>query len=267
MVSDLVLRPIGVIKTRYKRKSEAPRQPGLSGESVRGRILLHAGRNFEQALKDLDGFERIWILSWFDRNANWKPLVLPPGSRKKHGVFATRSPYRPNPIGLSLCRLVSVKGRVISIENPDLLDGTPVLDIKPYIPHVEAFPHAGAGWVADQNERRDKPYEIRVEQAARDQITWLQENYGIDLETTIRSVLTDDPFPHPSRRIKAGPGEALTLSVRSWRIVYHVERRLVRVERVLSGYSAGVVSTSASSSLHDGPAHIAFHEHWPKQPH
>ncbi len=267
MVSELILHPIGIIRTRYTRKSETPRQPGLSGESVRGRILLSPGKNFEQALKDLDGFERIWVLSWFDRNENWKPLVLPPGSREKHGVFATRSPHRPNPIGLSLCRLIGIKGRTLSIENPDLLDGTPVLDIKPYLPYVEAFPLSQSGWADRRGVKRQGAHEVRIDQAARDQMTWLQENYGVDLETPARTILAADPFPHPYRRIKAGPGDAFTLSVRSWRIVFQVERRLVRVERVLSGYSTSAVRADPASTLHDGPAHLAFHDQWPRPSH
>ncbi|HTY01541.1 MAG TPA: tRNA (N6-threonylcarbamoyladenosine(37)-N6)-methyltransferase TrmO [Bacteroidota bacterium] len=265
MNAELVVHPIGVVRSPFTRKSETPRQPGLGGAPARGRILLDRGRNFEQSLKDLEGFERIWLLAWFDRSEHWKPMVLPPGSRKKHGLFATRSPHRPNPIGLSLCRLLAVKGRTLYIEGLDLLDGTPVLDIKPYLPYIEAYPHARSGWADAQKGRPRDTHVVHIGQTARDQMSWLLETYGVDLETPARTVLRADPFPHPYRRIKAGPGDAFTLSVRSWRIIFHLEHRIVRVERVLSGYAESAVRNITPASLHDGPAHVAFHEHWPKQ--
>ncbi len=264
MVTELVLHPIGIVRTRYLRKGDAPRQPKYSGEPTKGKIVLYPGENYEQALKDLEGFERIWILSWFDRNTNWKPLALPPGSRSKHGVFATRSPYRPNPLGLSVCRLLSVKGRTLTIENPDLLDKTPVLDLKPYIPGVDAYPESAAGWVGERDRKLERPRDVRFSQAARDQLTWLRENYGVDLEASARTVLSTDPFPHPYRRIKAGPGDEFTLSVRSWRVLYRIERQAVIVKQVRSGYSAAAVTGDPSPPLHDGRAHVAFHRRWPE---
>jgi len=145
MTKKLSLKPIGFMHTAYKDKSAAPRQPGMATEDTVGEITLLSHHNFEQAVQDLDGFERIWIVFWFNQNKGWNPKVLPPRSRKKKGLFATRSPHRPNPIGISLCRLLKVEGLRIVVENPDLLDGTPILDIKPYIPGVEAFPDSRAG--------------------------------------------------------------------------------------------------------------------------
>src|SRR5882724_8849522 len=104
----LTLDPIGVIHTPFKDRAQAPRQPRADSKTAEGTIVLRSGQNFEQALDDLAGFEYIWIVSWFHKNSNWKPKVRPPrGSKIKRGVFATRSPHRPNPIGLSLARLIS----------------------------------------------------------------------------------------------------------------------------------------------------------------
>src|SRR6185369_977269 len=137
----LHIQPIGYIKTPYSEKYHAPRQPGAEGEAITGTITLLPHCNYEQALADLLGFERIWIISWFDRNNNWRPKVLPPRSgRTRRGVFSTRSPHRPNPIGISVCKVISIKGREVVVENPDLLDGTPILDIKPYVPYADSFP-------------------------------------------------------------------------------------------------------------------------------
>ncbi len=264
MKSELTIEPIGIIRTAYVRKSDAPRQPGLSGRAVRGKIVLFPGKNFEQALKDIDGFERIWIVSWFDRNETWKPLVLPPGSRTKRGVFATRAPHRPNPIGISLCRLISVKGRTLIVESPDLLDRTPVLDLKPYIPSIDAVTDSRSGWVGEREVRSTTMYTVKIDGAARDQLNWLRETQGVDLESTVRSTLAVDPFPHPYRRIKAGPGDAYTLSIRSWRVVFRIDRQTVVVKQVMSGYPSSEVRKHAPHLLHDGAAHAAFHSQWPK---
>jgi len=92
--------------------------------------------------------ERLWVLSYLDRSGTWGALVRPPrGPRVRRGLFATRSPDRPNPIGLSAVQLVRVEGLVLHVRGVDLLDGTPILDIKPYIPYADAFPASRAGWI------------------------------------------------------------------------------------------------------------------------
>src|SRR3989339_1033942 len=159
----LTLRPIGFISTPFKSKYAAPRQPATALRKSTGTIKLLPGYNFEQALEDLREFDYIWVIFWFNKNSGWKPMVLPPhGDRKKRGVFSTRSPHRPNPIGLSLCKLVDIKGRSIRIENPDMLDGTPVLDIKPYIPHAESHAGAKSGWIGQSNEQTPRPYKVAI---------------------------------------------------------------------------------------------------------
>src|ERR1700709_1827461 len=96
----LTLSPIGIIRTPFRDRADAPRQPRAELKSGEGKILLNAGQNFEQALEDLDGFDFIWIVSWFHKNENWKPKVLPPrGSKIKRGVLATGSQHRPQPTG------------------------------------------------------------------------------------------------------------------------------------------------------------------------
>ncbi len=152
-MDDLTLRPIGVIRTPYTDRYRAPRQPGMAAEGREGVIELVAGLNMEQCVADLAGFDRIWVIVWFHRNERWKPRVLPPrGGRVKRSVLATRSPHRPNPLGLSVLRLLEVRGRTLRVADVDLLDGTPVLDIKPYIPYADAFPGSRAGWL-DEVER------------------------------------------------------------------------------------------------------------------
>jgi len=144
---------IGHVRSPYKERFGTPRQPPVTEQTLEDRALeasieLIPGRNFEQALKDLEGFDYIWVLAWLHLNEGWNPQVIPPrGPEIKRGLFATRAPHRPNPIALSALRLIGIEGRVLKVRGIDLLDGTPVLDIKPYIPYSDAFPHAKAGWL------------------------------------------------------------------------------------------------------------------------
>ena len=99
------------------------------------------------ALRDLDGFDRVWLITHLHLNPSWGPLVRPPRGGVRRGVLATRSPHHPNPIGLSAVHLDRIEGAVLHIRGLDLIDGTPVLDIKPYVPYCDAFPQSAAGWV------------------------------------------------------------------------------------------------------------------------
>ena len=143
----MLLQPIGHLRTAFTSKVEAPRQPAAATD-IPGVIELLPGLNLEHAIEDLAGWERIWVIFWFDRNAGWRPKVLPPRSTDgRKGVLATRSPHRPNPLGLSALRLERVEGLHLHVRDVDLLDGTPVLDIKPYVPYADAFPQSRAGWI------------------------------------------------------------------------------------------------------------------------
>lgn len=144
-------RPIGFVRSPYARRIDAPHQPTVvagtaSGEAAEAVLELDPSLP-ETVLRDLEGFERIWLLFAFHLSEGWAPLVQPPrGPRAKRGVLATRSPHRPNPLGLSCVELVAVEGRTLRLRGVDLLDGTPVLDLKPYIPYADAFPGVRAGW-------------------------------------------------------------------------------------------------------------------------
>jgi tRNA-Thr(GGU) m(6)t(6)A37 methyltransferase TsaA len=145
-------RPIGFVCTPYARRMDAPHQPTVvagteTGAPAEATLELEASLP-ESVLRDLAGFERIWLVFAFHLSEGWAPLVQPPrGPRGKRGVLATRSPHRPNAIGLSAIELVAVVGRTLHLRGVDLLDGTPVLDVKPYVPYADAFPDARAGWI------------------------------------------------------------------------------------------------------------------------
>ena len=155
------MQPIGRVRSVYQERHGTPRQPVVRGAESEepvalGSIELYEDRIPEKALKDLEGFDRIWVLSYLHLNPKWGPLVRPPRGGGRRGVFATRSPHHPNSIGLSALELVSVEGRVLHVRGLDLIDGTPVLDIKPYVPYCDAFEDSAAGWV-DEVERSEAP--------------------------------------------------------------------------------------------------------------
>lgn len=126
-------------RSPYKERFGTPRQPPVTAHTLgnaaqEATIELHAGRRLDLALRGLAGFEFVWVVSYFHLNQGWNPLVRPPrGPKAKQGVLATRSPHHPNPVGLSCLRVVDVdeKRRIVRVRGADLLDGTPVLDIKP----------------------------------------------------------------------------------------------------------------------------------------
>lgn len=151
-VPSFTYRPIGFVRSPYAKRIDAPHQPTVvdgteTGAPAEATLELDAALP-ETVLRDLDGFGRIWLIFAFHLSEGWAPLVQPPrGPKAKRGVLATRSPHRPNAIGLSSVELLAVEGRTLRLRGVDLLDGTPVLDVKPYVPYADAFPQARAGWI------------------------------------------------------------------------------------------------------------------------
>jgi tRNA-Thr(GGU) m(6)t(6)A37 methyltransferase TsaA len=252
--SPLTLTPIGVAHTPFSEKVDAPRQAYVA-EGVAGTIELFPGRDFEHALLDLEGWDRIWIIFWFHRNESWKPKVLPPRSQKRRGVFSTRSPHRPNPIGLSSVRLESVEGLLLHVRDIDLLDGTPILDIKPYLPIADAHPHSRTGWLdALPIEGAAVPidpepgFAVVWSDRAQEEAAFLIAEGGPDLVAIATRILADGPQPHPYRRIKR-VAEGLVLAVKDWRIAFRVRDRLVTVDAVRTGYRDKQLESEAASPL------------------
>jgi tRNA-Thr(GGU) m(6)t(6)A37 methyltransferase TsaA len=144
--TTITLHPIGVIHTPFQEQVGTPIQTSTADDTA-GHVELFPG--YEDGLRDLDGFERIWLIYCFHRARSWRPLIVPYRDTVERGVFATRAPARPVPVGLSAVRLVSVQGRWLEVRGVDILDGTPLLDIKPYVPEFDAFPGSKAGWLAE----------------------------------------------------------------------------------------------------------------------
>jgi tRNA-Thr(GGU) m(6)t(6)A37 methyltransferase TsaA len=142
------LQPIGWVRSPYQRRFGTPHQAAAFDSDAEAVLELDAEQIPLEALADLSGMDRIWVLAWLHRGGGWAPMVRPPrGARVKRGLFATRSPDRPNPLGLSATQLLRVEGHRLHVRGIDLLDGTPILDLKPYVPDIDAFPEARAGWI------------------------------------------------------------------------------------------------------------------------
>lgn len=137
------ITPIGVIHSPHKQATGTPVQPAFA-QGVQGTVELLP--EYGPGLKDLDGFERIWLVYWFDRASEAQLEVTPYLDTQTRGLFATRSPCRPNPIGISCVRVSRIEENVIHILDLDMLDGTPLLDIKPYVPAFDAFVAERIGW-------------------------------------------------------------------------------------------------------------------------
>jgi tRNA-Thr(GGU) m(6)t(6)A37 methyltransferase TsaA len=142
---DWTFSPVGVVLSDYTDHFATPRQPGTGPDARDAWIVVRRGH--QNALRDLQGFDRIWVLFVFNYSRGGRTMVVPPRDRTPRGVFATRSPHRPNNIGMSCVRCLNVVGRKILIRDHDLLHGTHILDIKPYIPAYDSHPGAAAGWL------------------------------------------------------------------------------------------------------------------------
>lgn len=231
-MESLTIKPIGVFKGPRKHPYEAPRQPA-EHETDSGEIVLNEGQNFEQALQGLEGCDRIWVVFHFHHNPNWKPMVRPPrGRSEKIGVFATRAPYRPNPLGLSCVKLVKIEGRKLKIENTDLLDGTPIFDIKPYVAEADAFPNSKLPWLDDVETEK---WTVTESDDAKAKLNWLEKN-GVDhLRGFATRQLEYDPFDSDKKRLSEEGGR-WTLAYRTWRIDFEEKNDLITITNIRSAY-------------------------------
>ncbi len=231
LAGAMLVTPIGYARTPFGEKADAPRQ-AVTAKNVTGTIELLP--EYEHALEDLAGFDRIWLVYWFHLSeGSWRSKVLPPRSEQRRGVFATRSPHRPNPIGLSCVRLEAVDGLILRVRDLDLVDGTPVLDVKPYLAYADAFPDATDGWLGAEDPIA--AYEVVWAEGARAQAEWLAREHGVALASRVAETLALGPQPHPYRRIRKD-GDALRLALKEWRVRFRADGRVLTVLGVASGY-------------------------------
>lgn len=188
--------PIGILHSPFREKFGIPRQPGLAPHAISRLIMLPEFAN-AACLDGLTGFSHLWLVFLFHSTATqgWQPTVRPPrlGGNERLGVFATRSMFRPNPVGLSAVELIDIvdgmHGKELLLRGADLLDGTPVLDIKPYVPYADAIPDARAGFAPDAPQTLLVHWtETATTQAEKLKIS-------VDLRGLIDEVLSQDPRP------------------------------------------------------------------------
>lgn len=184
---------IAVMHSDFPTKFGIPRQSGLA-EALKSTIVFEPAYRNPEALRGIEGFSHLWILWQFSQavRQDWSPTVRPPrlGGNTRMGVFATRSPFRPNAIGLSCVRLLSVEhtqdmGTVLHIGGADLMDGTPILDIKPYIPYCDAHPEAMGGFTQDAGD-----FILEVDFPEN-----LKQRLPAEKQEAICQVLSHDPRP------------------------------------------------------------------------
>lgn len=214
---------IGVIRSPYKEKFAVPRQPGLVKHGS-GELHLIAPYNHAEAVRGLDAFSHLWVLFIFHQtmNGGWRPTVRPPrlGGNARMGVFATRSTFRPNPVGMSLVELKGIRCEkdqvILQLGSLDLVDGTPVVDIKPYLPFAEALPEAQASY-AQHAPSADMPVSFSADVAAR--LPVLEKRYP-HLSSFICDVLAQDPRPAYRK------GEELGKTYAVWLLDFNVRWRV-----------------------------------------
>jgi tRNA-Thr(GGU) m(6)t(6)A37 methyltransferase TsaA len=241
--------PIGVVHSPFTEKRAAPRQGVVA--HAEGTIELFRMTGIEHALEDLEGFDRIFVIFHFHDAKDFRPKVLPPRSSVRRGVLATRSPHRPNAIGLSVVRLFGVEGLVLRVGDIDMVEGTPVLDVKPYIPYADAFPNARAGWLDDEAKKSHEQtppdpiasYEIHFEDDAARALAWL-EAHGKNLRAEIVRALALGPAPRAYRRIRK-KDNAMELAIKDFRAAFTAHENAITVTRVYSGYSPKELATTA----------------------
>lgn len=187
------MKIIAKIESDFKEKFGIPRQSGIADE-LTARIVFEPEYRVSEALRGLDGYSHLWLIWQFSEavREDWSPTVRPPrlGGNKRMGVFATRSPYRPNPIGLSSVKLLSIEhtkdeGDVLIVSGADLLDGTPIYDIKPYLPFTDSHPEAMAGFSEPVRE-----YALNV-----DFCKELLSKIDVSKQNALIKILEHDPRP------------------------------------------------------------------------
>ncbi len=247
--------PIGYFHSFSEALYDVPRQSSLQTGNT-GVIRLKSGCHFEQGLEGLEGFDRCWVLFHFHRHQQWKPKVLPPRGGKKQGVFATRSPHRPNFIGLSCVQLQAIHGLELIIINHDLIDGTPILDIKPYLNYADSFVSERQGWL---DALPPEPIiTIEWSSLAKEQGDYLADMWNCQLKEVIEHRLKQSPLPYPNNRVKEMGKGVFELAYRTWRIYYFFENGHVVISHFKSGYDEETLQGEKMSKWGDVFIHQAF---------
>lgn len=228
-MTTYLINPIAVIHSPYKEKFTVPRQSGLN--QVESEIVFLLKTEDEKLrLRGLENFSHIWVTFIFhlidEQKANEQTLTRPPrlGGKEKMGIYATRSPHRPNRLGLSLVKIKNINANSISIIGGDFVDGTPVIDIKPYIPEYESIPEAKSGWLNDIEKNHELNEEYLVD------FSLLTKNQISDEDKkTITEILKRDPRPSFKRDNLESDEEILGVYLLNYNILFKIDSVLKKV--------------------------------------
>ena len=234
---ELILKPIGFVTSSQKEPYQAARQPDEDSQPATIQLV---GNEFLPALQDLSECSHVWLIFGFHHNAHWKPLVQTPRSDRKIGVFATRAPYRPNPLGLSCVPLLAVDHLTLKIGPNDLLDGTPIYDIKPYLEESDSVSNTRIGWIDTATHPKMK---IHYSPVAESDLDYLERLGVKELRPFIKRQLEYDPTNTVKKRVEKN-ASYWTLSYRTWRIDFLVASDEVGITALRSGYSSEEISHS-----------------------
>ncbi len=222
---DCVIHPIAHIRSDFATKFGIPRQAGIA-DALEARIIFEPEYRVAEALRGLEDFSHIWLIWQFSEavRQDWSPTVRPPrlGGNVRMGVFATRSPFRPNALGLSCVRLLAVeefedKGLTLRVAGADLMDGTPIFDIKPYIPYADAHPEASGGFAPDAGAT------LRVEIPAE-----LIKFFPEEKREALRQVLANDPRP----RYQKDAGRVYAMEFAGFEVKFSVDGETLQVKEI-----------------------------------
>jgi tRNA-Thr(GGU) m(6)t(6)A37 methyltransferase TsaA len=240
----MTLDPIATVRSCFGEKFAIPRQPGLSPNAW-GRLVFHPAYRSQEAVRGIEGFSHLWLIFGFHETVaqGWKPTVRPPrlGGNERVGVFASRSTFRPNGLGLSLVRLEGVDrtakdAPVLLLGGLDLLDGTPVYDVKPYLPYAEAVPEAAVGFAREAIARSV----VEVADSARDAFDRLPGR----AQVVILEVLSLDPRPATS---PADPNRIFGASLCGCNVRFDVKEDLCRIVGIEPAEGSGLGAWSDGS--------------------
>ena len=218
-----MIRPIAHIESDFPEKFGIPRQAGVV-EELRARVVFDGEYRNDEALRGIEGFSHLWLIWQFSASEReaWSPTVRPPRLGGNTRVFATRSPFRPNALGLSCVRLLGIeklpgKGATLLVGGADLMDGTPIFDIKPYIPYADCRPEAAAGFAPDPGGT------LEVVIAPEE-----EEKLPPEKRAALRGVLANDPRP----RYQDDPGRVSAMSFGQWTVRFRADGETLTVTEV-----------------------------------
>ena len=252
-------QPIGHVQNNQHYHYDAPRQAVFAAGNA---LLKWVDPIYRNCAEDLTGFDRIWLIWVFDQNKHnsWRTHVrVPvPAEKDNYSVFATRSPYRPNPIGISAVDLLEIRKDGLLIGACDLLDGTAVLDVKPYIPEVDAFPQSKAGW-RDRVEKR--LYSVDFSPQSAEKSRFISENGNLDIANFCQIQLQHRPLDKSRKRLEFDEtADCWVIHYRTWKVFFTVceESSQVNIHNISGNYTAEELSPGAPDKYNDKDLHRDF---------